>query len=215
MSSSRLNNTPPMVALYISNNDFNRDLIHVDTSGREDGRRATEPCIVLILYGDFFNCEVPGAEDVATKDEKLNSGLPVDVVVAVVVSFRVVCDSLGGDSAREIFADCCTCADVNPFSSIAEPLAFSSASFLLPSLFALFLPLPLPLLVPFTMGEVETTSSRCFRFFSFFCFFFSDDNEGLFVFTVLSRSMISDCLFTFLFRLQNEVHCFCLIHTPT
>ena len=117
---------------------------------------------------------MPGAEDVATKDEKVISGLPVDVVVAVVVSFRVVGDSLGGDNAREIFADCRTCADVNPFSSIAEPLAFSSASFLLPSRFALFLPVPLPLLVPlvpFTMGEVETASSRCFRFFSFFFFF--------------------------------------------
>lgn len=160
MPSSRLNNTPPMLALNISNNEFNRDLIHVGTSGREDGRRATEPCIVLILYGDLLSFEVPGEGDVANKDEKVNSGLPVDVVVVVVVvSFRVVCDSLGGDNDREIFGDCCTCADVNPFSSIAEPFAFSSVSFLLPSLFALFLPLRFPLLVPFTIGEVGFTSS--------------------------------------------------------
>ncbi len=161
MPSSRLNNTPPMLALNISNNEFNRDLIHVGTSGREDGRRATEPCIVLILYGDLLSFEVPGEGDVANKDEKVNSGLPVDVVVVVVVSFRVVCDSLGGDNDREIFGDCCTCcADVNPFLSIAESLAFSSASFLLLSLFALFLPLRFPLLlVPFTIGEVEFTSS--------------------------------------------------------
>jgi hypothetical protein len=73
-----------MLASYISNNEFNRDLIQVGTSGREDGRRATEPCIVLILQGDLFSFDVSDAEDLATRDEKMNSGLAVDVVVDVV-----------------------------------------------------------------------------------------------------------------------------------
>ena len=47
-SSSKLNKTPPMLASYMSRREWRSDWMHWGTLGRDVGRRATDPCIVLI-----------------------------------------------------------------------------------------------------------------------------------------------------------------------
>jgi hypothetical protein len=93
---------------YINSKAFNLDLIIVDTSGSDEGRSATVPCIVFNLYGDFFNnnnccfddiiaAAAACAVDVDTSDAIM--GLTVDVDAAVAADRgRVISDSIGGDN---------------------------------------------------------------------------------------------------------------------
>lgn len=169
-SSSKLSSTPPILESYISSKAFNRDLIIEETSGSDEGRSATVPCIAFSLHGDFFNnnccfdaileadaCVV----DIDASDANMGPTVDVDVAADAVLG-RVISDSIGVDNVcLDVTIDCC-CR--TPFGgSTVELTVVSNLSSSLLSLFFLdfFFSLPLsPFLDPFSNSDEGESSSR-------------------------------------------------------
>ena len=76
--------------------------MHLGTSSRDDGSRATEPWMVFIWYGDLF--DLVAVVDGATMDEKM-SNCPGDVVVVVAAAAAATADDADGWMDSDSLAD--------------------------------------------------------------------------------------------------------------